>query len=202
LNSRSRQAGIGIVSLGCAKNLVDTEVFMKQLDADRFPIVLNPSENERIDTVVINTCGFILDAKNESIDTILRFARAKQSGRIRHLFVMGCLSQRYREQLERELPEVDAFFGVHELKKIVERVGVRYRKELTGERLLATPSHYAYLKIAEGCDRKCSFCSIPFIRGKTCFAPPPFPSCRSRKPCRIGRQGAQHYLPGYDLVRA
>jgi ribosomal protein S12 methylthiotransferase len=145
---------------------VDTEVLMKQLDASSFQIILDPTEKDRIDTAIINTCGFILDAKNESVETILQFVKAKSEGRLRSLFVMGCLSERYREQLAKELPEVDAFFGVNELSRIVERVGGIYRKDLLGERLLTTPSHYAYLKIAEGCDRHCSFCSIPAIRGK------------------------------------
>jgi len=157
---------IGIVSLGCAKNLVDTEVLMKQLDASSFQIILDPLDKDKIDTAIINTCGFILDAKNESIETILQFVKAKTDGRLQSLFVMGCLSERYREQLAKELPEVDAFFGVNELSRIVKRVGGKFRKDLLGERILATPSHYAYLKIAEGCDRHCSFCSIPAIRGK------------------------------------
>jgi ribosomal protein S12 methylthiotransferase len=166
LKTKTSPHKIGIVSLGCAKNLVDSEVLMRQLDASSFRIVMDPEEKDRIDTAIINTCGFILDAKNESLEMILRFAKVKQEGQLRFLFVIGCLSERYREQLEKELPEVDAFFGVHELDKIVERVGGKFRKELLGERLLGTPSHYAYLKIAEGCDRHCSFCSIPFIRGK------------------------------------
>ena len=157
---------IGIVSLGCAKNLVDTEVLMKQLDASSFQIILDPSDKDKIDTAIINTCGFILDAKNESVETILQFVKAKTNGHLQSLFVMGCLSERYREQLEKELPEVDAFYGVNELSRIVERIGGKFRKDLLGERILATPSHYAYLKIAEGCDRHCSFCSIPAIRGK------------------------------------
>ena len=139
---------------------------MKQLDSSSFHIISDPSEKDKIDTAIINTCGFILDAKNESVETILLFAKAKSEGRLQHLFVMGCLSERYREQLTKELPEVDAFFGVNELSRIVERVGGKFRKELLGERMLTTPSHYAYLKIAEGCDRHCSFCSIPSIRGK------------------------------------
>jgi ribosomal protein S12 methylthiotransferase len=166
LKTKSNPHKIGIVSLGCAKNLVDTEVLMKQLDASSFQIILDPSDKDRIDTAIINTCGFILDAKNESVETILQFVKAKSEGRLRSLFVMGCLSERYREQLAKEIPEVDAFFGVNELSRIVERVGGIYRKDLLGERLLATPSHYAYLKIAEGCDRNCSFCSIPSIRGR------------------------------------
>jgi ribosomal protein S12 methylthiotransferase len=166
LKTKSNPHRIGIVSLGCAKNLVDTEVLMRQLDASSFRMIQDPGEKEKIDTAIINTCGFILDAKNESVEMILRFAKAKQEGRIRFLFVMGCLSERYRDQLAQELPEVDAFFGVHELREIVERVGGTFRKELLGERWLTTPPHYAYLKIAEGCDRHCSFCSIPMIRGR------------------------------------
>jgi ribosomal protein S12 methylthiotransferase len=157
---------IGIVSLGCAKNLVDTELLMKQLDGNRFQLVMNPSLKDRIDTAIINTCGFILDAKKESIETILEFARAKQNGSLRYLFVMGCLPQRYQDELEHGIPEVDGFFGVDQLREIIARVGGQYRKELTGERMITTPSHYSYLRIAEGCDRKCSFCTIPFIRGK------------------------------------
>jgi len=139
---------------------------MKQLDASSFQIILDPSDKDKIDTAIINTCGFILDAKNESVETILQFVKAKTNGHLQSLFVMGCLSERYREQLEKELPEVDAFYGVNELSRIVERIGGKFRKDLLGERILATPSHYAYLKIAEGCDRHCSFCSIPAIRGK------------------------------------
>lgn len=166
MKTKSIPHKIGIVSLGCAKNLVDTEVLMKQLDASSFQIILDPSENDKIETAIINTCGFILDAKNESIETILQYIKAKTEGRLKSLFVMGCLSERYREQLALELPEVDAFFGVNELSRIVERLGAKFRKDLLGERLLTTPSHYTYLKIAEGCDRHCSFCAIPAIRGK------------------------------------
>jgi ribosomal protein S12 methylthiotransferase len=166
LKTKSVSHKIGIVSLGCAKNLVDSEVLMKQLDASSFKIIINPGEEDKVDTVIINTCGFILDAKNESIETILNFVKAKAEGRLQTLIVMGCLSERYREQLTNELPEVDAFFGVNELSRIIESVGGKFRKVLLEERLLATPSHYAYLKIAEGCDRHCSFCSIPAIRGK------------------------------------
>jgi ribosomal protein S12 methylthiotransferase len=166
LNTKSIPHKIGIVSLGCAKNLVDTEVLMKQLDESSFTIIVDPGENDKIDTAIINTCGFILDAKNESVESVLQFVRRKTEGRLKFIFVMGCLSQRYREQLKKEIPEVDEFFGVNELNKIVERLGGRFRKELLGERILMTPSHYAYLKIAEGCDRHCSFCAIPTIRGR------------------------------------
>jgi ribosomal protein S12 methylthiotransferase len=139
---------------------------MRQLDANRFRLILNPENIMEIDTVIINTCGFILDARKESIDLILRFARAKQQGQLTFLFVMGCLSQRYEDQLRKEIPEVDGFFGVNDLEKIVNRVGGEFRTDLAGERKMITPSHYAYLKIAEGCSRKCSFCAIPLIRGK------------------------------------
>jgi ribosomal protein S12 methylthiotransferase len=166
LNTKSIPYKIGIVSLGCAKNLVDTEVLMNQLDASSFRLILDPSEKESIDTAIINTCGFILDAKNESIEMIMKFVKAKLEGRLKSLFVIGCLSERYRHQLAAEIPEVDGFYGVNELQVIVEKVGGKFRKELLGERILSTPSHYAYLKIAEGCDRHCSFCSIPSIRGR------------------------------------
>jgi len=138
---------------------------MRQLDANHYKLILDPSENDKVDTAIINTCGFILDAKNESIDTILRFVDARKNGFISNLFVMGCLSERYRDQLKREIPEVDDFFGVNELKNIISRIGGKFRKDLVGERIITTPAHYTYLKIAEGCDRKCSFCAIPFIRG-------------------------------------
>jgi ribosomal protein S12 methylthiotransferase len=151
--------------LGCAKNLVDTEVLMRQLDVNNYQLVLDPGESDKIDTAIINTCGFILDAKKESIDTILRFVHARKSGKIRNLYVMGCLSERYKDQLKQEIPEVDDFFGVNDLKNIIERIGGKFRNNLLGERKITTPSHYSYLKIAEGCDRKCAFCSIPLIRG-------------------------------------
>lgn len=161
-----RPKNIGIISLGCAKNLVDTEVLMKQLHGNRFRLTVDPPQGARLDAVIINTCGFILDARQESVDTILRYAEEKKQGNIRYLFVMGCLSQRYGTELQRELPEADGIFGVNQFREILARVGGDYRRELAGERILTTPSHYSYLKIAEGCNRKCSFCTIPFIRGK------------------------------------
>jgi ribosomal protein S12 methylthiotransferase len=139
---------------------------MKQLDASHFRLVMNPDSLSGIDTIIINTCGFINDAKQESIDTILRYADSRQSGKLSGLFVMGCLSQRYMDQLRTGIPEVDGFYGISDLASIVKRVGGKYREDLLGERMVTTPPHYAYLKIAEGCDRKCSFCSIPAIRGK------------------------------------
>jgi ribosomal protein S12 methylthiotransferase len=165
LKTRSHKKEIGIVSLGCAKNLVDSERLMRQLGNDDVKIFFDPSGNKHLDTVIINTCGFIGDAKQESIDTILQFSEAKKNGKVGRLFVMGCLSERYRQELTTDIPEVDGFYGVGELAAVVKAAGGRFRKELLGERLLTTPKHYAYLKIAEGCDRKCSFCAIPGIRG-------------------------------------
>ena len=154
---------INIITLGCSKNLVDSEVLMNQLDRDYS--VINDS-NEQADVIVINTCGFINDAKEESIDTILSAVQAKKDGITEKIIVTGCLSERYKEQLTREIKEVDGFFGVNDLPEILNSLEVDYKKELIGERLLTTPSHYAYLKISEGCDRNCSFCAIPLIRGK------------------------------------
>jgi ribosomal protein S12 methylthiotransferase len=128
--------------------------------------VLRDGEKGREDSVIINTCGFINDAKEESIETILGFIDAKKSGKLKQVYVMGCLSERFKEPLQKEIPEVDEYFGVRDLSEIVTRMGVSYRKDLLGERYLTTPNHYAYLKIAEGCDRSCSFCAIPGIRGR------------------------------------
>jgi len=137
---------------------------MAQLKTAGYSIVHN-SNDLTADTVIINTCGFIRDAKEESIDMILQVCNAREQGLVKNLFVMGCLSERYRDYLRKELPEVDRFFGVRDMEGIVSELGGTFRKELVGERLLTTPSHYAYLKISEGCDRKCSFCAIPLIRG-------------------------------------
>ncbi len=156
---------INIVTLGCSKNLVDSENLMGQLNAGGVEVVHN-SDDTDAGTVVINTCGFIHDAKEESVETILSFIRAKEAGLIDNVYVMGCLSERYKKDLEKEIKEVDRYFGVNDLDEIVKTLGVDYRKELIGERKLTTPKHYAYLKISEGCDRTCSFCSIPLIRGK------------------------------------
>ncbi len=156
---------VNIITLGCAKNLVDSEVLMKQLESNQIEIVQD-SDKTDAKTVIINTCGFIEDAKEESIETILQFVRAKEADEIEKLFVIGCLSERYKKELESEIPEVDQYFGVNDLAKIIRFLGAEYKKNLIGERVLITPKHYAYLKISEGCDRKCSFCSIPDIRGK------------------------------------
>ncbi len=153
---------ISIITLGCSKNTVDSEVLMHQIDLNGLSIVDDPNE---ADTVIINTCGFIDAAKEESVNTILEASEMKKDGRIRNLYVAGCLSERYRSDLEAELPEVDKFFGVTDFAAILESLGGSLKRELLGERHLSTPSHTAYLKISEGCDRPCSFCSIPLMRG-------------------------------------
>jgi ribosomal protein S12 methylthiotransferase len=160
-----KKEGINLVTLGCSKNVVDSEVLLKQLQANHLTVRHN-DESFDARTVIINTCGFIKDAKQESIDTILRFIRAKEKGLIRRVIVMGCLSERYKKDLEKEIPDVDKYFGVNDLEQIIQSLGLSYKQSLLGERLLSTPSHYAYLKISEGCDRKCSFCAIPLIRGR------------------------------------
>jgi ribosomal protein S12 methylthiotransferase len=165
VKTRPRKKTIGIVSLGCAKNLVDTERLYRQLEGPGVSILFDPSGPGSFDTVIINTCGFIGDAKQESIDHILQYSEAKKKGKISQLLVMGCLSERYKARLSEEIPEVDGYYGVNELAGVVSAAGGDFRKELLGERHLTTPGHYAYLKIAEGCDRKCSFCAIPAIRG-------------------------------------
>lgn len=161
---------INIVTLGCSKNVVDSEFLMKQIDANLIGVVHN-ADSFQYKTVIINTCGFIQDAKQESIDTILRYIRAKESGLIRHVFVMGCLSERYKKDLEKEIPDVDMYFGANDLPAIIKHLGLNYRENLVGERVLTTPSHYAYMKISEGCDRSCAFCAIPIMRGKHVSTP-------------------------------
>ena len=150
--------------MGCSKNLTDSERLMRQLDAAGFEVI-HDAPLEEAYAVVVNTCGFIHDAKQESIDMILRCARAKKNGNIEHLFVMGCLSELYKKDLEREIPEVDQFFGARYLEDIVRRLSSNFRCDLRNERIVSTPSHFSYLKIAEGCNRSCAFCIIPQIRG-------------------------------------
>ena len=161
---------INVVTLGCSKNLVDSEHLMAQLRCNNFDIIYDSNSTDA-KIVIINTCGFIGDAKEESINTILGFVRAKEAGEIDHLFVMGCLAERYKKDLEKEIPEVDQYFGVNDLSKIIEQVGGTYRDELTGERMLTTPAHYAYLKISEGCNWGCGYCAIPLIRGRHVSVP-------------------------------
>lgn len=164
MKTRQKKKSIHVISLGCSKNLVDSEHILAQLVANNFEVV-HDSSGFPSRTVVINTCGFIRDAKQESIDVILEQIKAKEEGRIDHVFVMGCLSQRYTSQLNTEMPGLDGIVGVNSLAEVVQMLGGDYRKELSGERWLSTPSHYAFLKISEGCDRRCSFCAIPLIRG-------------------------------------
>jgi ribosomal protein S12 methylthiotransferase len=156
---------INIVTLGCSKNTVDSEVMLTQLRGNGLD-AQHEAESDQANVIIINTCGFIDRAKQESIDTILRFADAKNEGRIDKLYVSGCLSQRYKDNLEAEVPEVDAFFGTSELPLLLKKFNADYKHELLGERLTTTAKHYAYLKISEGCDRPCSFCAIPLMRGK------------------------------------
>ena len=156
---------INIITLGCSKNTVDSEHLAAQLAEVGYKIVFD-SDRTDADVVVINTCGFIGDAKQESIDTILRAAQLKSEGRIEELFVIGCLSQRYADKLRPELPEVDDFFGVNDWADIVARLGAKYNKEVETRREISTPSHYAYLKISEGCNWMCGYCAIPLIRGR------------------------------------
>jgi ribosomal protein S12 methylthiotransferase len=155
---------VNVVTLGCSKNLVDSEVLMGQLRANKFQVT-HESEKDDASIVVINTCGFIDNAKQESIDTILRYVDAKAEGKVDKVYVTGCLSQRYRPELEKEIPDVDGYFGTQDLPRLLKTLKADYKHELVGERILTTPSHYAYLKISEGCDRKCSFCAIPIMRG-------------------------------------
>ena len=156
---------VDVVTLGCSKNLVDSELLMRQLVSNGYTLE-HDSDNPRGEIAIINTCGFIGDAKEESINTILSFAEAKNENRLKKLYVMGCLSERYREELQDEIPEVDKFYGKFDWRGIIADLGKSYNKELEFERSLSTPSHYAYLKISEGCNRTCSYCSIPLITGK------------------------------------
>jgi len=156
---------VNVITLGCSKNLVDSEVMLTQLKGNNIQAT-HESEQDNANVIIINTCGFIDNAKQESIDTILRYADAKSEGAIDKLYVTGCLSQRYRDDLEKEIPEVDAFFGTMELPLLLKKFKADYKHELVGERLTTTSRHYAYMKISEGCDRPCSFCAIPLMRGK------------------------------------
>ena len=159
-----------MVTLGCSKNVFDSEVLMAQLKANQFEVEHESSQDDS-EIVIINTCGFIESAKQESIDTIIRFAEAKVDGLVSKVYVTGCLSERYKGDLEQEIPEVDAFFGTRDLPRLLKTLKADYKHVLVGERILTTPNHYAYLKIAEGCDRPCSFCAIPLMRGKHASTP-------------------------------
>jgi len=155
---------VNVITLGCSKNLVDSEQLITQLQANDYDVAHDTDRKANI--IIVNTCGFIDLAKQESIDTILHYAKKKSKGKIDKLYVTGCLSQRYKDQLEEEIPEVDAFFGTMELPNILSKLEANYIHDLVGERWISTPPHYAYLKISEGCNRTCSFCAIPLMRGK------------------------------------
>jgi ribosomal protein S12 methylthiotransferase len=154
---------VSVITLGCSKNTVDSERLMRQIELNDKVLV---SEPRKADTVIINTCGFIEAAKKESIDTILSAVKMKQEGKIKKVIVMGCLSERYSNELQKEIPEVDIFFGTEKYDGIIKELGGKLKYELLGERVLSSPSHTAYLKISEGCDHPCSFCAIPLMRGK------------------------------------
>jgi ribosomal protein S12 methylthiotransferase len=156
---------IDIITMGCSKNLVDSELLMRQFEANGYECVHDP-ENPHGEIAVINTCGFIGDAKEESINTILKFVQAKEEGKLNKLYVMGCLSQRYQKELEQEIPQVDKYYGKFNYKQLLNELGKAEVPTCDGKRHLTTPSHYAYLKIAEGCDRHCAYCAIPIITGK------------------------------------
>jgi ribosomal protein S12 methylthiotransferase len=164
ITKKFRKDRVNIITLGCSKNMVDSEVLSGQLKANDIDVT---HENQKTDhnIVVVNTCGFIESAREESINTILEQVELKRKGKLDKVYVTGCLSERYRSQLEQEIPEVDAYFGTMELPMILKKFDADYKAELLGERFLATPNHYAYLKISEGCNRTCSFCAIPLMRG-------------------------------------
>ena len=163
MRTRSKKRNkINVITLGCSKNIYDSEIIIKQLEASKKNVV----HEEKGNIVVINTCGFINNAKQESIDTILEQIEYKQTGIVDKVYVTGCLSERYKNDLEKEIPDVDQYFGTTDLPQLLKVLGADYKHELVGERILTTPKHYAYLKIAEGCDRPCSFCAIPLMRGK------------------------------------
>ncbi|HEU0136684.1 MAG TPA: 30S ribosomal protein S12 methylthiotransferase RimO [Flavobacterium sp.] len=157
---------VNVITLGCSKNVYDSEVLMGQLRGNQIDVVHESNINAKDDIIVINTCGFIDNAKQESIDTILQYSELKEQGKIGKIVVTGCLSERYKPELSAELSNVDAFFGTNDLQNILSNLGADYKYELIGERLLTTPSHFAYFKISEGCNRPCSFCAIPLMRGK------------------------------------
>jgi len=155
---------INIITLGCSKNLVESEYLMNQIKANKIE-VFHDSDKKDFDAVIINTCGFILDAKEESINTILEYIALKEQDKIRKVYVIGCLSERYKDDLRKEMPEVDKYFGNVNVEEIIKELELEFMEEIRFNRTITTPSHYAYLKIAEGCDRTCSFCAIPLIKG-------------------------------------
>ncbi|MEH6306067.1 30S ribosomal protein S12 methylthiotransferase RimO [Olivibacter sp. CPCC 100613] len=165
-NNLPSKPRVNVITLGCSKNIHDSEILMGQLRGNHMEVVHEANNINKNDIVVINTCGFIDNAKQESIDTILQYSALKEEGKLEKVIVTGCLSERYKPELETEIPHVDAYFGTNDLQQLLASVGADYKHELLGERMLTTPSHYAYFKIAEGCNRPCSFCAIPLMRGK------------------------------------
>src|ERR1700750_2879629 len=163
---RKAKPRVIVVTLGCSKNIYDSEVLMGQLKGNSFDVVHEAERVASDDIIVINTCGFLDNAKQESIDTILQYSELKEQGKVGKVIVTGCLSERYKPELEAEITNVDSWFGTNDLQNLLHSVGADYKHELIGERLLTTPSHFAYFKIAEGCNRPCSFCAIPLMRGK------------------------------------
>jgi ribosomal protein S12 methylthiotransferase len=168
---KSIKPRVNVVTLGCSKNIYDSEILMGQLKGNHFDVVHEAEKVNSDDIIVINTCGFIDNAKQESIDTILQYSELKEQGKVGKVIVTGCLSERYKPELEAEITNVDAYFGTNDLQNLLRSVGADYKHELIGERLLTTPSHFAYFKIAEGCNRPCSFCAIPLMRGKHLSSP-------------------------------
>ncbi|WP_235295680.1 30S ribosomal protein S12 methylthiotransferase RimO [Portibacter marinus] len=179
-----RKEKVNVVTLGCSKNLVDSENIITQLRGNDFEV--SHETDEGSDIVIVNTCGFIDLAKEESVNTILSYAEEKKAGNIEKLYVTGCLSQRYKDDLEAEIPEVDAYFGTMELPGLLAKLNADYKHELIGERVTTTPQHFAYLKISEGCNRKCSFCAIPLMRGKHISQPIEHLVAQARNLARIG----------------
>lgn len=157
---------VNVITLGCSKNIHDSEVLMGQLRGNQIDVVHEAQKLNKDDIIVINTCGFIDNAKQESIDTILQYSELKDQGKVGKVIVTGCLSERYKPELEAEIKNVDSFFGTNDLQNLLSSIGADYKHELVGERLLTTPAHFSYFKIAEGCNRPCSFCAIPLMRGK------------------------------------
>ena len=160
-----KKGQVDIITMGCSKNLVDSELLKRQFEANGF-VCKHDALRPQGEIVVINTCGFIADAKEESINEILKFAKAKDEGKIQRLYVMGCLSQRYREELEKNIPQVDRYFGKFDYMKLLEELGRKEVATCVGKRSITTPKHYAYLKISEGCDRRCAYCAIPVMTGR------------------------------------
>ena len=171
INKSTIQPRVNVITLGCSKNTYDSEVLMGQLKGNQINVVHEANDVRENDIVIINTCGFIDNAKQESIDTILQYSDLKAEGKIGKVVVTGCLSERYKPELEAEIKNVDSWFGTNDLQNLLNSIGADYKHELLGERLLTTPSHFAYFKIAEGCNRPCSFCAIPLMRGKHLSTP-------------------------------